>query len=202
MVMLVLVLKLVEVWFVIVEVSSGVVSVFFYIFVLVILNSDGSVQKVIIVCLEMLVKLCYLVVLVLCEIVYLEVEICNDSDYLLFFGILNIFFGNSFVVSGYLCGVMFGESFELVLGVDEGIGIECKLVKCYIDSSGLIGNCMWVNYEFCIDVCNNYKNVECVQFEDQLLVLCNEQIQVILLEFKVQEVKYEDDGKLKWDWIL
>ncbi len=95
-----------------------------------------------------------------------------------------------------------GESFELALGADEGIGIERKLVKRYTDSSGLIGNRTRVNYEFRIDVRNNHKNAERVQFEDQLPVSRNEQIQVTLLEPKAQEVKREDDGKLKWDWTL
>ena len=45
---------------------------------------------------------------------------------------------------------------------------------------------------------NNHKNAERVQFEDQLPVSRNEQIQVTLLEPKAQEVKREDDGKLKW----
>ncbi len=95
-----------------------------------------------------------------------------------------------------------GESFELALGADEGIGIERKLVKRYTDSSGLIGNRTRVNYEFRIDVRNNHKNAERVQFEDQLPVSRNEQIQVTLLEPKAQEIKREDDGKLKWDWTL
>ena len=49
---------------------------------------------------------------------------------------------------------------------------------------------------------NNHKNAERVQFEDQLPVSRNEQIQVTLLEPKAQEIKREDDGKLKWDWTL
>ncbi|MEZ1377093.1 DUF4139 domain-containing protein, partial [Enterobacter hormaechei] len=57
-------------------------------------------------------------------------------------------------------------------------------------------------YEFRIDVRNNHKNAERVQFEDQLPVSRNEQIQVTLLEPKAQEIKREDDGKLKWDWTL
>ncbi|MBD4678279.1 DUF4139 domain-containing protein, partial [Xanthomonas citri pv. citri] len=79
---------------------------------------------------------------------------------------------------------------------------ERKLVKRYTDSSGLIGNRTRVNYEFRTDVRNNHKNAERVQFEDQLPVSRNEQIQVTLLEPKAQEVKREDDGKLKWDWTL
>ena len=78
----------------------------------------------------------------------------------------------------------------------------CIRDRRYTDSSGLIGNRTRVNYEFRIDVRNNHKNAERVQFEDQLPVSRNEQIQVTLLEPKAQEVKREDDGKLKWDWTL
>ncbi|MGS8176870.1 mucoidy inhibitor MuiA family protein [Pseudomonas aeruginosa] len=166
------------------------------------LNSDGSAQKVTIARLEMPAKLRYLAAPALRETAYLEAETRNDSDYPLLPGTLNTFLGNSFVASGHLRGVMPGESFELALGADEGIGIERKLVKRYTDSSGLIGNRTRVNYEFRIDVRNNHKNAERVQFEDQLPVSRNEQIQVTLLEPKAQEVKREDDGKLKWDWTL
>ncbi|EMX0686030.1 mucoidy inhibitor MuiA, partial [Pseudomonas aeruginosa] len=147
-------------------------------------------------------KLRYLAAPALRETAYLEAETRNDSDYPLLPGTLNTFLGNSFVASGHLRGVMPGESFELALGADEGIGIERKLVKRYTDSSGLIGNRTRVNYEFRIDVRNNHKNAERVQFEDQLPVSRNEQIQVTLLEPKAQEIKREDDGKLKWDWTL
>ncbi len=162
---------------------------------------DGA-QKVTIARLEMPAKLRYLAAPALRETAYLEAETRNDSDYPLLPGTLNTFLGNSFVASGHLRGVMPGESFELALGADEGIGIERKLVKRYTDSSGLIGNRTRVNYEFRIDVRNNHKNAERVQFEDQLPVSRNEQIQVTLLEPKAQEIKREDDGKLKWDWTL
>lgn len=180
------------------EVSSGAASASFHIPVPATLNSDGSAQKVTIARLEMPAKLRYLAAPALRETAYLEAETRNDSDYPLLPGTLNTFLGNSFVASGHLRGVMPGESFELALGADEGIGIERKLVKRYTDSSGLIGNRTRVNYEFRIDVRNNHKNAERVQFEDQLPVSRNEQIQVTLLEPKAQEVKREDDGKLKW----
>ncbi|EOA4969153.1 mucoidy inhibitor MuiA [Pseudomonas aeruginosa] len=184
------------------EVSSGAASASFHIPVPATLNSDGSAQKVTIARLEMPAKLRYLAAPALRETAYLEAETRNDSDYPLLPGTLNTFLGNSFVASGHLRGVMPGESFELALGADEGIGIERKLVKRYTDSSGLIGNRTRVNYEFRIDVRNNHKNAERVQFEDQLPVSRNEQIQVTLLEPKAQEIKREDDGKLKWDWTL
>ncbi|HCE8942068.1 TPA: mucoidy inhibitor MuiA [Pseudomonas aeruginosa] len=184
------------------EVSFGAASASFHIPVPATLNSDGSAQKVTIARLEMPAKLRYLAAPALRETAYLEAETRNDSDYPLLPGTLNTFLGNSFVASGHLRGVMPGESFELALGADEGIGIERKLVKRYTDSSGLIGNRTRVNYEFRIDVRNNHKNAERVQFEDQLPVSRNEQIQVTLLEPKAQEIKREDDGKLKWDWTL
>ncbi|VFT37285.1 mucoidy inhibitor A [Pseudomonas aeruginosa] len=162
------------------EVSSGAASASFHIPVPATLNSDGSAQKVTIARLEMPAKLRYLAAPALRETAYLEAETRNDSDYPLLPGTLNTFLGNSFVASGHLRGVMPGESFELALGADEGIGIERKLVKRYTDSSGLIGNRTRVNYEFRIDVRNNHKNAERVQFEDQLPVSRNEQIHVTL----------------------
>ncbi|MGV8604544.1 mucoidy inhibitor MuiA family protein, partial [Pseudomonas aeruginosa] len=136
------------------------------------------------------------------ETAYLDAETLNDSDYPLLPGTLHTFLGNSFVASGHLRGVMPGESFELSLGADEGIGIERKLVKRYTDSSGLIVNRKRVTYEFRIDVRNNHLHAERVQFEDQLPVSRNEQIQVTLLEPQEQEVKREDVSKLRCEWTL
>ena len=93
------------------------------------------------------------------------------------------------------------ESFELALGADEGIGIERKLVKRYTDSSGLIGNRTRVNYEFRIDVRNNHKNAERA-VRGPVAGLAQRADPGHLAGTKAQEIKREDDGKLKWDWTL
>ncbi|MDF5813791.1 mucoidy inhibitor MuiA family protein [Pseudomonas aeruginosa] len=171
------------------EVSSGAASASFHIPVPATLNSDGSAQKVTIARLEMPAKLRYLAAPALRENRLPGGG--NPQRQRLPAAPRHPEYLSRQQLRRQRPSARGDARRELRTGTGRRRGHRHRTQagQRYTDSSGLIGNRTRVNYEFRIDVRNNHKNAERVQFEDQLPVSRNEQIQVTLLEPKAQEVK-------------
>lgn len=134
----------------------------------------------------------------LAELVYLRAAVKNTSAYPLIAGPINLYVDGTFVARSHLRSVMPNESFDLDLGVDDGVGVKRELLNRLTEETGLVSNKQEVTYDVRITVVNNRANAIKLTVQDQLPVSQYERITVELLEPPSRTVEQDANGTLTW----
>jgi len=134
--------------------------------------------------------------------VYLKGKVVNKNDYPLLEGEVNIFVDNDFVNRTYMNTIVANDTFEIALGIDESIKCEKILKNRFIESKGLFGGSRSVTYDYEIKLTNNRKTEEKISVFDQLPVAMNEKIKIELITPSKNEVKFNQDNELVWQFKL
>lgn len=129
---------------------------------------------------------------------YLSAKVANSSDYPILPGSALVFFDGTLVTDSQLPAVMPGETFDLALGPDEGVGIKYKRVRRFAEDRGLTGSGSRTTYEYLITIQNNKKTPVHLVVADQLPVSRYEKIVVKQLAPDPKDLKPAADGTLKW----
>ena len=189
------------------EVEAAVTSATFKIPVTVSLPGNNVIQKVAIKDARLAATLQFQSTPKVLEAAFLSAYASNATDYPLLAGPMNTFLDDTFVAASRIKTVMPGETFELALGVDDGISVKRRLVNRFTDETGLTNKSRRVTYEILVTLTNNKTTAERVVFKEPTPVSRDEKIVVKLLtpqEREVgslanpREVTREEDGKVVW----
>ena len=167
--------------------------------------SGNKAEKVTINVLNLKGDLDHITIPKLSETVYLKAKIKNTSESPLLAGKANIFYDGDFVSSTAIPTSVSNESFELFLGVDQGMKIKRELVEKFADEGGLGSSKDKVTYEYKISINNYRKTEEKITVIDQIPVSQNDEIEVNLKSVMppVNKIAGDDDkGYLRWTFSL
>jgi len=163
--------------------------------------SDGSPHKTSVATLSLTPELDYLTVPKLVTAAYRRATVTNDTDFVLLPGPASIFYSNEFVGTTELKHIAPNESFKVLLGADDRIKVERKLVSRQVDKR-LIGDRRRLRYAYQIEVQNLRDGPEKVIVQDQVPVSGHEDIQVRDQDFLPKPDKRTDLGILEWALVL
>jgi uncharacterized protein (TIGR02231 family) len=141
----------------------------------------------------------------LAETVHLKAKIKNTSESPLLAGRANIFYDGDFVSATAIPTCVANESFELFLGVDQGMKIKRELVEKFTDEPGLTNSKERVTYEYKITADNYRKTEETITILDQYPVSANDNIEANL-KTAIPEPNLiagdKESGMLRWIFSL
>jgi len=160
--------------------------------------SDDETHKVTIAIESLDVKFEYMAVPKLVEKIFVRGIIVNQTDYPFLPGEVNTFIGNEFVSKSALHNVVVNDTFELALGIDEGIKVERKLINRVSGEKGFLSGRKKVTYEFEIIVTNTKSSSEVIDLVDQLPISQNEKVKIELIEPDKKEVMIDNQNRLTW----
>lgn len=164
--------------------------------------SDNSPHKVTIAMNTLPIEFSYTAIPKILPKVYLKGKVVNNNEYPLLEGEINIFVDNDFVNRTYMTTIVATDTFEIALGIDEGIKCEKILKNRFIESKGLFGGSRSVTYDFEIKVTNNRKTEESISILDQLPFAMNEKIKIELITPSEKEVRFNQNNELVWQLKL
>ncbi|MBD3343658.1 MAG: mucoidy inhibitor MuiA family protein [Chitinivibrionales bacterium] len=166
------------------------------------IESDNQEHRVSVTALDFPVSFRYSSVPKLAPNAYLKTKATNTSDFMLLAGKANIFMDDNFVGNSQMDQVSPSEEFWTFLGVDDGIGIEHKLIKKYHSKEGVINKKKKLIYEYLITIKSNKKNEEELVVWDQIPVSNNKEIVVSLIEpdisDKTKDIKMNEHNYIEW----
>jgi len=142
--------------------------------------SDNTPQKVTINVIKLKGEMDHYAIPKRSENVYLKAKVKNDSEMPLLAGKTNIFFDGDFISASAITSVVPSESFELFLGIDQGMKIKRELVTKFTDETGFSNSKERAAYEYKITAENLRKTEEKLTILDQYPVSRNEDIEVNL----------------------
>ena len=165
---------------------------------------DGSEGKLLIMEGEFGNKFRYLTIPKLAEHVYLTAEVENNTEFPLLPGKVSIFLDGNFVGKATLENLVTPEeTFDLNLGVDEGIRVKHKLVRKKGDEKGLFSKSKVQAYAYLITIENLRNSAEEIVVRDQLPVSQDEKIKVQVEAISPDENPEKDkdalpNGTVEW----
>lgn len=133
---------------------------------------------------------------------FIRADVTNSSDYPILAGPMAVFLDDTFVANGRVKTVMPGEKFDLMLGVDDGIRVERKLINRLTEDLGLITKEIRITYDVLITVTNNKRFSAKLSIKDQLPVSRHEKIEVTQIEPAADSVRPDAQGILEWKFDL
>ncbi len=165
--------------------------------------SDNTAKKVSVKVASAVGKKEYYAVPKLNNYAYLGSMVTNQTNFPLLPGNANVFFDGSFVSTTTIPLVVPSESFEMYLGIDEGIKLKRELVKKFSDKAGVISRKNRVEYSYKITV-ETYRDFEQkITILDQIPVSQDDRIDIKVKKI-VPEPRYKGDDKQKGilRWIV
>ncbi len=129
---------------------------------------------------------------------FIRADVTNGSDYPILAGPMAVFLDDTFVANSRVKTVMPGEKFDLMLGVDDGIRVERKLINRVTEDLGLITKQVRITYDILITVTNNKRSAVKISIKDQLPVSRHEKIEVSQIEPSADSLKPDAQGILDW----
>ncbi len=163
--------------------------------------SDGDPHKVTIFDTELPCELDYLIVPKMVTFAYLQATITNPMDGVaLLPGKANIFREETFVGSTPLEHVAPGQTFEVALGIDEGIKVERDLIERVVDKKQLRGQ-RRITFSYRIQVIQLRDHTAQVKVKEQLPMSRHERIKVKLIKTEPQ-ITPGEMGLLEWNFPL
>lgn len=165
--------------------------------------SDNTAKKVSVKVVSAVGKKEYYAVPKLNNYAYLRSMVTNNTSFPLLPGKASVFFDGNYVSTTSIPLVVPSESFEMYLGIDEGIKLKRELVEKFSDMTGVMNRKNRVEYSYKITV-ETYRD-----FEQKITIL--DQIPVSQddrLEIKVKEIvpepgyKGNDEQKGLLRWIV
>jgi uncharacterized protein (TIGR02231 family) len=115
---------------------------------------------------------------------------------------LSILLDNTYVARAHLETVVPGETFDLDLGVDDGISVERKLVNRLIENTGLISRKQKITYDILITIKNNREIAHEITVKDQAPVSRHEDVVVALIAPPSNAITKDEDGVITWQLTL
>jgi len=181
------------------QVRSGATSVVFVPEATSTITNDNQPSTVAVTVMDLPAVFRYSTVPKLSSHAYLKAKAKNNTEYPLLAGPANVFFDDAFVASSDLALVAPGQEFWTFLGIDEGIGVDYKLVRRFEED---IGKKHRVTYEYLTTIRNNKKTQEELVMWDQVPLSTNEDISVELKEPTIEEdvptIKRDENGYIEW----
>jgi len=160
--------------------------------------SDDETHKVTIAIEPMDVAFEYMAVPRLVEKTFVKGIVVNKTDYPFLPGEVNTFIENEYVSKSVLHNVVVNDTFELALGVDDGIKVERKLINRISGEKGFLSGKEKVTYEFEIKVNNTKGTSEVLDLVDQLPLSQNKNVKVDLLEPDEKDVHIDNQNRITW----
>jgi len=136
---------------------------------------------------------------------YLRTKITNHTNFPLLPGNTSVFFDGNFVSASSIPLVVPSESFDLFLGIDEGIKIKRELVEKFSDPSGVLNKKDRIEYKYKITIENYRDKARKITILDQIPVTQDDRIDVKALEISPKPQYQGDDelrGILRWVFDL
>ncbi len=164
------------------------------------ISNDNTESTVAIASLSLPVTLAYSALPKLSPNAFLKATSTNSSEYPLLPGRTSVFLDGSFVTDGEMELIAPSERFEAFLGADEGVRVEHKLVKRYESKEGVLTRKQKVMYEYEITFENRKSKPIALNFQDQIPVSTNSEIEVELLspDLERNSVTKDEMNYLKW----
>lgn len=135
---------------------------------------------------------------------YLKATTVNASDFPLLAGETNVYLDGSFVTDGHLEYVAPSEEFQTLLGADDGVAVEHKLIKRYEKKEGVLAKKREIIYEYKVTIENKKTKQISLAMADQIPIPTNAEIAVNLISPKKDQdkVKISDQNYLEWELQL
>lgn len=147
-------------------------------------------------------KLTHLTVPKLAELAYLRANITNTTEAPLIGGPVNLFLDGTYVAQSAIKTIMPGETFDLDLGVDDGITVERKLVNRLTENTGIVSRKQKITYDILITVQNNRPAATRMVVRDQMPVSRHEDLKVTLIAPPARNATRDEDGTISWEFDL
>jgi uncharacterized protein (TIGR02231 family) len=163
--------------------------------------SDGSPHKAHVALFELSPQLDYVTAPKLAETAHLRAKVANTSDYVLLPGEANVFWGDEFVGRSALENIAPGQEFELSLGVDDRITVECKPSAISAEKA-LLRDVRRLRYGYEIKLRNLTPKAQRVILRDQIPLSRHERIAVRLDEATPTPTTTTEMGLLEWELAL
>ncbi|MEZ4516190.1 MAG: mucoidy inhibitor MuiA family protein [Chloroflexota bacterium] len=131
------------------------------------------------------------------DAVFRRAKVTNTGPGPLLIGRVNLFAGDEFIGSNSLDYTPVGGELELMLGVEERIEVERKLVRREVDKR-LLRDIRQIDYDYEIELRNRMMVPASVEVEDQYPVSRHEQIKVKLDSTSPSPVEQTEMHIIKW----
>jgi uncharacterized protein (TIGR02231 family) len=164
--------------------------------------SDGAPHKVVIAVEELEAVFEHETVPKLLEFAFLKGDVKNTTGNPMLAGNVNVYVGGDFIGTSRIKTVAPDESFNISLGIDEGIKVSRKLLKRERGKSGFVSNKVRSLFRFKLEVSNFKKDGVKVDVVDQIPVSQIKEITVKLSEVSVEPDEKTEDGLLRWSLAL
>lgn len=125
---------------------------------------------------------------------YLKATLKNDKDFPLLPGMLNLLVQNNFIGTSTIKAIAPNESFELSVGVDDGIKLTRKLEEKKEEQGAL----RKVYYSFVIQATNLKSDKVKLSVYDLVPVSRETDIEVMVMEGTTKYQSLDKDGKVQW----
>ncbi len=185
------------------DVSQQLISTSFILKQTESIPSDNTAKKVSVKVASAVGKKEYYAVPKLNNYAYLRSMVTNQTNFPLLPGNANVFFDGNFVSTTLIPLVVPSESFEMYLGIDEGIKLKRELVEKFSDMTGVMSRKNRVEYSYKITV-ETYRDFEQkITILDQIPVSQDDRIDIKVKKI-VPEPRYKGDDKQKGilRWIV
>lgn len=183
------------------EVEAGITSVNFKLRRLS-LPSDNQHHKLFISSFTQTASFVYYAVPKFSKYAYLRTSLKNGFDFPLFPGEAKIFIDGKYVSSLPLKKFLPDETFDLFLGVDEGVKVGRKLKRKFTEYTGVFGKNKKISYEYEIEVENGKPWDIMIEVKDNFPISMNEKIKVMLESPSAKEADIGADGIITWKFNL
>jgi uncharacterized protein (TIGR02231 family) len=125
---------------------------------------------------------------------YVKGTLKNDKDFPLLPGTLNLLVQNNFVGTSTIKAIAPNESFELSVGVDDGV----KLTRKLEEKREEMGALRKVHYHFTIKATNLKNEKVKLSIYDLIPVSQESDIEVMLMEGTTRHASLDKEGKIQW----
>jgi uncharacterized protein (TIGR02231 family) len=164
--------------------------------------SDGAPHKGVIAVEELEADFEHETVPKLLELAFLKGDVKNTTGKHMLAGNVNVYVGGDFIGTSRIKTVAPDESFNLSLGIDEGIKVSRKLLKREKGKSGFVSNKVRSLFRFKLEVSNFKKDEVKIDVVDQIPVSQIKEITVKLSEVSVEPDEKTEEGFLRWSLAL
>ncbi len=121
---------------------------------------------------------------------FLRGRVENTTEAPFLAGAINVFFGNSFVGTSRIATVIPTETFDVSLGVDEGIKVKREQVKDFRAEKGLFSKNTRKTFEYKITIESYKKTEDTISVVDQFPISSDERIKVEAMLPEFEKEKY------------
>ncbi len=159
--------------------------------------SDNQFHKIFLSSLSQNVEFSYYAVPKLSKYAYLTASLKNEFKFPILPGEVRIYIDGKYVSTSSLNKILPDETFDLFLGVDEGVKVERKLKRKFTEFTSF-GRNKKISYEYEIEIENGKGRDIKIEVKDNYPVSRNEKIKVVLESPSEGEAKIESDGIITW----